>query len=150
MSLEKQITEDLKVAMKAKDQAALRATRAIKAAILLKKTDGSHKEIDDGEELKLLQKLVKQRKESLDIFKKQGRQDLAKIEEEEIQIIEKYLPAQLNEEEVKEVVDKIIVTTGATSMKDMGRVMVLANQEMAGKADGKMIASLVKSILQTN
>ena len=148
MSLEKRIMADLKIAMKEKDQAALRAIRAVKAAILLLKTDGTHQEITAGDELKLLQKLVKQRKESLDIYEKQGREDLAIKEREEIKVISRYLPAQLSPDEIKDVVEKIVSDLGASSMKDMGRVMGLANQQMAGKADGKTIATLVKKMLQ--
>jgi uncharacterized protein YqeY len=147
MSLEKIIMKDLKTAMKQKDQAALRAIRAVKAAILLLKTDGAHNEITAADELKLLQKLVKQRRESLDIYEKQGREDLAIKEKEEIEVISRYLPTQLSLEEIKSEVEKIVAETGASSMKDMGRVMGLANQKMAGKADGKAIAVLVKEML---
>ena len=147
MSLERKLMDDLKAAMKAKDQAALRSIRAIKAAILLMKTDGSGKEIDETAEIKLLQKLVKQRKDSLEIYVKQGRDDLAQTEREEIEIIEKYLPAQMGEDEIKGIVSGIIAETGATSMKDMGRVMGMANKKMAGQADGKTIATIVKSML---
>lgn len=147
MSLENKLMQDLKSAMKAKDQAALRSIRAIKAGILLMKTDGSGKEIDDAAEIKLLQKLVKQRKDSLEIYEKQEREDLAQIEREEIQIIEKYLPVQMGEDEMRSIVAAIIKQTGASSMKDMGRVMGMANKQMAGKADGKTIANMVKELL---
>lgn len=147
MSLERKLMDDLKAAMKAKNQAALRSIRAIKAAILLMKTDGSGKEIDATAEIKMLQKLVKQRKDSLEIYEKQGREDLAQTEREEIVIIEKYLPAQMSEDEIKEIVSGIIAETGASSMKDMGRVMGMSNKKMAGKADGKTIAAIVKSLL---
>lgn len=147
MSLESKLMPDLKAAMKAKDQAALRSIRAIKASILLLKTDGSGKEVDEAAEIKLLQKLVKQRKDSLEIFEKQGREDLAVTEREEIEIIEKYLPTQMSEEEIKSVVVSIISETGASSMRDMGRVMGMANQKMAGQADGKAIANVVKALL---
>jgi uncharacterized protein YqeY len=147
MSLESKLMEDLKVAMKAKDQAALRSIRAIKAALLIMKTDGSGKEIDATAEIKLLQKLVKQRKDSLEIYEKQDREDLAKTEREEILIIEQYLPEQMGEDEIKSIVLAIINQTGASSMKDMGRVMGMANKQMAGKADGKTIASIVKELL---
>ena len=147
MSLEKSIMGDLKEAMKSKDQAALRSIRAIKAAILLAKTDGSGKDLDEAGEIKMLQKLVKQRQESFDIFTKQGRDDLAAVEQEEINVIQKYLPAQLGEEEIKNIVAEIISTTGASGMKDMGKVMGMASQKLAGSADGKTLAGIVKSLL---
>ena len=147
MSLETKIMEDLKAAMKAKDQAALRGIRAIKSAILLAQTDGSGKEIDDQKEIQILQKLVKQRKESLEIFQKQNREDLAKVEEEEIAVIEKYLPKQMSQEELEAAVKDIITTTNATSMRDMGKVMGVASKQLAGKADGKAISEIVKKLL---
>ncbi len=147
MSLEAKIANDLKEAMKSKDQAALRSVRAIKAAILLFKTDGSGNELNEDSEIKLLQKLVKSRQDSLDIYVKQGREDLAVTEREEIAIIQKYLPAQLSPEELKATLQSIITETGATSGKDMGKVIGLANQRLAGKAEGKVIASLVKELL---
>ena len=140
--------DDLKVAMKQKDQAALRAVRAVKAALLVKKTDGSGDEIDEAVEIQILQKLVKSRRESLEIYEKQGREDLAQIEKEEIAVIEKYLPEQLDEAGIEAIVTEIIANVGASSMKDMGKVMGLANAELAGKADGKAIATLVKKHLQ--
>lgn len=148
MGLEHRIMDDLKVAMKQKDQAALRAIRAVKAALLLKKTDGSGDEIDEAVEIQILQKLVKSRRESLEIYEKQGREDLAQIEKEEIAVIEKYLPEQLDEAGIEAIVTEIIANIGATSMKDMGKVMGLANAELAGKADGKAVATLVKKHLQ--
>lgn len=147
MTLEERITKDLKAAMKAKDQTALRGIRAIKAAILLAKTDGSGKALNDDAEIKLLQKLVKQRKDSLDIYEKQGREDLAKTEREEIQVIEKYLPEQLSEEELQGILKDIIQTVGATSMRDMGKVMGMASKKLAGRADGKTISGIVKKLL---
>jgi len=147
MSLETKINEDLKIAMKAKDQVSLRGIRAIKSAILLAKTDGTGKELDEAAEIKMLQKLVKQRKDSLDIFIKQNREDLAKTEKEEINVISAYLPKQLSEDEIKEVIKQIIDKTGANSMKDMGRVMGMASKEFAGKADGGTIARFVKELL---
>jgi uncharacterized protein YqeY len=147
MSLENKITEDLKTAMKAKDQATLRGVRAIKAAILLAKTDGSGAAIDEARELKILQKLVKQRKDSLEIFEKQNREDLAVIEREEITVISKYLPKQMSEDEIKAIISEIIVQTGASGMKDMGRVMGMASKKLAGKADNKLVAQIVKSSL---
>lgn len=147
MSLESKIQSDLKEAMKAKDQAAMRSLRAIKSAILLFQTSGEGKELDEAAEIKMLQKLVKQRQESLEIYQKQGRDDLAQTEREEIEVIRKYLPEQLSEEKLKEIISGIVRETGASSMKDMGRVMGMANQKLAGKADGKTIAGLVKELL---
>lgn len=138
---------DLKTAMKAKDQAALRGIRAIKAAILLAKTDGSGKEMDEAGEIKLLQKLVKQRNDSLDIYVKQDREDLAKTEREEIEVISRYLPKQVSAEELEVIVQDIIAKTGASGMKDMGKVMGMANAQLAGKADGKTISTVVKKLL---
>ena len=147
MSLEAKITNDLKDAMKNKDQAALRSVRAIKAAILLFKIDGSGNELNEDSEIKILQKLVKQRQDSLDIYVKQGREDLAVTEREEIAIIQQYLPAQLSEAELKAALQAIILETGATSGKEMGKVIGLANQRLAGKAEGKAIAATVKELL---
>lgn len=147
MSLEVKITNDLKEAMKNKDQATLRSVRAIKAAILLFKTDGSGNALDETVEIKILQKLVKQRQDSLDIYTKQGREDLAVTEREEIAVIQKYLPAQMSVEEMKTTIQAIIAETGATSAKEMGKVIGLANQRLAGKAEGKVIAAMVKELL---
>lgn len=147
MTLEEKIMEDLKEAMKSKNQAALRGIRAVKAAILLAKTDGSGQDITPEREIAILQKLVKQRRESLDIFEKQNREDLAVIEREEIEVIEKYLPKQLSEEELEATVRQIIAQTGAASMKDMGMVMGAASKQLAGKADGRMISEIVKKLL---
>lgn len=147
MSLEQRLMTDLKEAMKAKDQAKLRSIRAVKAAILLMKTDGSGDEITEEKEIKLIQKLVKQRKESLDIYEKQGREDLASVEKEEIAVLETYLPEQMGEEELTGVIQGIIDKVGASSMADMGKVMGMASKELAGKADGKAISTIVKQIL---
>ena len=147
MSLETKINTDLKTAMKAKDQVALRGIRAIKSAILLLKTDGTGSEITEDKEIKLLQKLVKQRKDSLDIFEKQNREDLAVKEREEIAVIEKYLPKQMDAAELEALIKQIIEQTGASSMKDMGKVMGMASQQLAGKADGKTISTMVKQLL---
>jgi len=147
MTLEEKINNDLKTAMKAKDQVALRGIRAIKSAIMLAKTDGSGKAIDEATEIKMLQKLVKQRKDSLDIFEKQEREDLAVKEREEISIIERYLPEQMSEEELEAIIKQIVEQTGADSMKDMGKVMGMASQKLAGKADGKTISGIVKRLL---
>ncbi|MCB0519293.1 MAG: GatB/YqeY domain-containing protein [Lewinellaceae bacterium] len=147
MTLEERIMQDLKEAMKAKDQAAMRGIRAIKAAILLAKTDGSGEEMNEEREIKLLLKLVKQRKDSLDIYEKQGREDLATIEREEIEVIERFLPKQMDEKELEAYLKNLIEATGASGMKDMGRIMGTASKELAGKADGKMISGIVKKLL---
>lgn len=147
MSLESTIMTDLKTAMKAKDQAALRSIRAIKAAILLVKTDGSGKELDEEGEIKMIQKLVKQRQDSLEIYEKQGREDLALTEREEIEVLQRYLPKQMSDEELSTFIQALVGEVGASSMKDMGKVMGLANQRLAGKADGKTIAAKVKELL---
>jgi uncharacterized protein YqeY len=148
MSLETQIMAQLKDAMKAKDEAGLRGLRAIKAEIIKAKTEpGAGGEINEDGELKLLQRLVKQRKDSLEIFVKQNRGDLAKIEMEEIAVIEKFLPRQLNEAELKEALTVIIAKVGAVSAADLGKVMGLASKQLAGKADGKAIAATVKELL---
>ena len=139
---------DLKAAMFAKDEAALRSLRAVKAAILLAKTsEGSSGELKEEDEIKLLQKLVKQRKDSLEIFQQQNRADLAKKEEEEIAVIEKFLPQQMSPEELKEALKTIIHSVGATSPADMGKVMGQATKQFAGKADGKTISAMVKELL---
>lgn len=148
MSLEQKIMAELKTAMLAKDEKALRSLRAIKAAILLAKTsEGAAGELKEEDEIKLLQKLVKQRKDSLEIFRQQNRTDLAQKEEEEIQIIEKFLPQQLSAEEIKKELAVIISETGAASINDMGKVMGVATKKIAGKADGKTISSLVRELL---
>lgn len=149
MSLEQRIMEDLKTAMKAKDQAAMRGIRAIKSAILLRQTDGSGIPIDAAEEMKLLHKLVKTRKESLDIYQKQNREDLARIEAEEIKIIEKYLPAAMSDEDAAVFVAQIIAETGATTMKEMGSVMSLATSKAGGRIDGKLLAQLIRNRLSS-
>lgn len=147
MSLEAQLMTDLKNAMKQKDQAALRAIRAAKAAILLQKTDGSGKALDTGGEIKLIQKLVKQRQDSLDIYEKQGREDLAVVEREEIEVLQKYLPKQLSEAELRPIIQEVIDSVGASGMADMGKVMGIASAKLAGKADGKTISSIVRGLL---
>ena len=148
MSLETKVMDDLKKAMLAKDEKSLRSLRAIKAAIIQAKTaEGAGGQIKDEEEIKLLQKLVKQRKDSLEIYEKQGREDLASKEREEIEVIEKFLPKQLSEEELKDIIYGIIMETGESSPSDMGKVMGAANKQLAGKADGKMIAGIVKQLL---
>ncbi len=139
---------ELKAAMLAKDEAALRSLREVKAAILLAKTaEGSTGEMKEEDEIKLLQKLVKQRKDSLEIFQQQNRDDLAKKEEEEIAVISKFLPVQMSAEEVKSELEKIIAAVGASSPADMGKVMGAATKQLAGKADGKTISTMVKELL---
>lgn len=147
MALETRIMEDLKEAMRNKDEAAKRGIRAIKAALLLAKTDGSGEEMTPEKEIKILQKLVKQRRDSLDIYEQQGREDLALIEREEIAILEKYLPQQLDEAALTDILNGIIAEIGAAGPKDMGKVMGLANQRLAGQAEGRVISSIVKRLL---
>ena len=139
---------DLKTAMLSKDEKSLRGLRAIKAAILLAKTsEGAAGELKDDDEVKLLQKLVKQRKDSLEIFQQQNRSDLAQKEQEEIEVIEKFLPKQLSAEELQLEIKKIIAETGATSSADMGKVMGAATKRLSGKADGKTISAAVRELL---
>ncbi|TCD07089.1 GatB/YqeY domain-containing protein [Pedobacter frigidisoli] len=142
------IDQEIKQAMLAKDSAQLRGLRAIKAALLLAKTEkGSSEEITEETELKILQKLIKQRRESADIYKQQNREDLFQVEEEEIAVINKFLPQQLGRDEAAAIIENVIKQSGATSVKDMGKVMGMANKELAGKADGKLIAEIVKEKL---
>ncbi len=148
MSLEQNIMAEMKDAMKSKNEGLLRGLRAIKAEIIKAKTEpGAGGEIDEATEQKFLQKMMKQRKDSLEIFEKQGREDLAIKEREEMAVIEKFLPKQLTEAEIKEAVAKIITETGATSAADLGKVMGAASKQLAGKADGKTISALVKELL---
>lgn len=148
MSLEQKITGELKTAMLAKDEKGLRSLRAIKAAILLAKTsEGAGGELKEEDETKLLQKLVKQRRDSLEIFQQQNRADLAQKEQEEIEIIEKFLPRQMTAEELKEALIRIIAEVGASSPADMGKVMGVASKQLAGKTDGKAISTAVKELL---
>lgn len=141
---------DLKTAMLAKDEKSLRSLRAIKSAIILAKTaEGFSGELKEEEEIKLLQKLVKQRKDSLEIYETQNRNDLAEKEKEEVEVIEKFLPKQIGESELNEIIRKIIAETGASSPSDMGKVMGAANKQLAGKADGKTIAGIVKALLNS-
>ena len=148
MSLETQVMELMKEAMKSKDDATLRGMRAIKAEIIKAKTEpGAGGIITEDAELKLLQRLVKQRKDSLEIYLQQGRADLAKTESEEIAVIERFLPKQLSEAEIKEALAKIIAEVGASSPADMGKVMGVATKQLAGKADGKAIGAAVKELL---
>ena len=147
MTLEEKITKALVPAMKAKDQGALRALRAIKAEILLFNTSGSGDVLDAAAETRILQKMLKQRKDSLAIFTEQGRSDLAQKEQEEIDVIQTFLPEQLGEEALRDFVQNLIRELQAEGMKDMGRVMSEANTRLAGKADGKRIATVVKASL---
>jgi uncharacterized protein YqeY len=148
MSLENQIMAEMKDAMKARDEAVLRALRAIKAEIIKAKTDpGAGGEIDEATEQKFLQKMMKQRRDSLEIFEKQGRADLAAKEKEEMAVIERFLPKQLDATELKGIIEKIIGETGASSPADMGKVMGVASKQLAGKADGKTISNIVKELL---
>lgn len=148
MILEQKIMAELKTAMLAKDEKALRSLRAIKAAILLAKTaEGGQGELKDEDEIKLLQKLVKQRKDSLDIYRQQNRTDLAQKEQEEIEVIEKFLPRQLSAEELKTIIAGIITQVGAASPADMGKVMGVATRQLGGQADGKTISAVVKELL---
>lgn len=148
MSLETKVMDLMKEAMKAKDEATLRGVRAIKAAIIIAKTsEGAGGVLKEGDETKLLQKLVKQRKDSLEIYQKQNREDLAVKEQEEIAVISRFLPAQLEGDALKNELKKIIESVGATSAADMGKVMGAANKALAGQADGKSISAAVKELL---
>jgi uncharacterized protein len=147
MSLELKINNDLKEAMKARAEARLRTIRSIKAALLIAKTSGANVEIGADDEIKLLQKMVKQRKDSLSIFEQQGRTELAQVEREEIGIIESYLPQQLSEADIEAIVREAIATSGASSIKDMGKVMGMASKQVAGRAEGAVISGIVKRLL---
>ena len=149
MSLEIKINDDIKEAMRAKDQAALRSLRAIKSAILLAKTsEGNSGDLTEADEIKILSKLAKQRNDSINIFVQQNRPDLAQTEREELQIIERYLPQKLTSDELIAALKQFIAQTGATSPKEMGKVIAEANKQFAGRADGKTIAETVKQLLQ--
>lgn len=148
MSLEKAINDDIKAAMLSRDKKKLEALRAVKAAILLAKTDkGSEGGISENAEMNILQKLVKQRKDSAALYQSQGRADLADEENFQLSVIEKYLPEQMSEDEVRRHIQDIITETGATSMKDMGQVMGMASKKLAGKTENKTIAAIVKDML---
>jgi uncharacterized protein YqeY len=148
MPLINQIDQDIKQAMLAKQEARLRGLRAIKSALLLARTEkGAAEELTQEIELKVLQKLIKQRKESADIYKAQNREDLYKVEVEEMEVIETYLPKQMDRAEIETYLKELISRVGATSVKDMGKVMGAANKELAGKADGKTISEVVKQLL---
>ncbi|MCF6278909.1 MAG: GatB/YqeY domain-containing protein [Flavobacteriaceae bacterium] len=147
MSLQSKIMEQMKAAMKSKDKVALQSLRAIKSEILLANTKGGDVGFSEADEVKLLQKLVKQRKDSAILYAEQGRQDLAEPELAEAAIISQFLPAQMSAEDLKTFISDIITKTGASSMKDMGKVMGMTSKELAGKADGKAISSIVKELL---
>lgn len=148
MSLEQKIMTELKTAMLAKDEKTVRSLRAIKAAIINAKTsEGAGGQIREEDENKLLQKMVKQRRDSLEIFLQQNREDLAQKEREELEVIERFLPKQLTADQLKEKVKKIIEETGAASQADFGKVMGTASKQLAGQADGKMISAIVKELL---
>ncbi|NCX94896.1 MAG: GatB/YqeY domain-containing protein [Chitinophagia bacterium] len=148
MQLEAKVMEALKVAMKAKDEAALRTLRGIKAAIIIEKTaEGAADVLSEATEIKMLQKLAKQRRDSLEIFEKQGRADLAQKEREELVIIETFLPKQMDAQELEAAIKAIIAETGAQSGADMGKVMGVASKQLAGKIDGKSISEMVKKLL---
>ncbi|WP_028297566.1 GatB/YqeY domain-containing protein [Olivibacter sitiensis] len=148
MSLQETINADLKAAMLAKNEVKVRGLRAIKAALLLAATEkGAAEGLGSDTEMKVLQKLVKQRKESAEIYQQQNRQDLYQIEKEEQEVIEQYLPQQLDSDEIARELEKIIASVGASSIKDMGKVMGIANKALAGRADGKTVSELVKKLL---
>lgn len=148
MSLELKVQQAMKEAMMAKNQTTLRGLRAIKSAIMLLKTEkGFTGEVTEDKEIALLQKLSKQRKESYEIFTQQGREDLAQVEKEEIEVIEKFLPDQLSEVELTQIIKDIIAQTSATSIQDMGKVMGVATSKIAGRADNKIVSQLIRSLL---
>ncbi len=148
MALEETINNDIKAAMMAKDEARLRAVRAIKSEIIKAKTEkGANGVVSPEKESQILQKMVKQRRDSISEFEKANRQDLIDKEKEEVKVIEKYLPAMMSEAEVVEVVKQAIAATGATSQKEMGKVMGMVSKQLAGKADNKLVADTVKSLL---
>ena len=147
MSLQTEVMTKLKEAMKAKDKVALESLRAVKSALLLAQTSGDAKELSAEDEIKLVQKLVKQRKDSAALYKEQGRNDLADPELAQVAVLEQFLPEQMSEEDLKSVIATIIEKVGASSMKDMGKVMGMASKELAGKADGKAISNVVKALL---
>ncbi|KUY15885.1 glutamyl-tRNA amidotransferase [Elizabethkingia miricola] len=147
MSLEVQVMDAMKTAMKEKDKVALDALRAIKAQIILIKTDGKGADVTPEQEIAILQRMVKQRKDSMEQFNAQNRQDLAEVEEAQTKVIEKFLPAQLSAEELEAEIKKIIAESGAEGAKDLGKVMGLASKTLAGKSDGKSISEMAKKLL---
>ncbi len=148
MSLQKEVMEQMKAAMKAKDTVALESLRALKSAFLLANTSGSDVALSEEDEIKIVQKLVKQRKDSAVLFQEQGRTDLADPELAQAKVLEQFLPEQMSEEELRNKITTIISETGASGMKDMGKVMGMASKQLAGKADGKAIATVVKDLLR--
>ena len=146
MGLQQMVMDQMKTAMKAKDTVALESLRAIKSELLLAKTSGDG-ELSTDDEVKLVQKLVKQRKDSATIFSEQGREDLAAPELAQVAVLEQFLPEQLSVEEIEKVVEQVIANTGASGMKDMGKVMGMVSKELVGKADGKTISNIVKKKL---
>jgi len=148
MSIFVQVNEGIKVAMKNREESTLRGLRGIKSALLMAKTEkGAADELTEEKEIQVLTKLAKQRKESLEIYTAQNRPELAIVEAEEIAVIERFLPKQMDENEVRTILQSIITTIGATGPRDMGKVMGAASKQLAGKADGKMISTLVKELL---
>ena len=147
MSLEITITEAIKVAMRAKDKVALDALRAVKTQLQLLKTENRDQEITPDQEISILQRLIKQRKDSIAQFSAQGRDDLSEVEQAQMEVIERFLPAQLTSEELEAEIREIITQTGAASIKDIGKVMAVASKEMAGRSDGKSISEMVKKLL---
>ncbi|WP_407484392.1 GatB/YqeY domain-containing protein [Elizabethkingia meningoseptica] len=147
MNLEAQIMDAMKTAMKEKDKVALDALRAVKAQIILVKTDGKGADVSPEQEIAILQRMVKQRKDSMEQFNAQNRQDLAEVEEAQIKVIEKFLPAQLSPDELEAEIKNIITETGAEGTKDLGKVMGLASKTLAGKSDGKSISEMAKKLL---
>ena len=147
MSLQTEVMNKLKEAMKAKDKVALESLRAIKSALLLAQTSGDSKELSQEDEIELVQKLVKQRKDSAALYKEQGRDDLADPELAQVAVLAQFLPEQMGEDELKGIIAAIITKVGASSMKDMGKVMGMASKQLAGKADGKAISNVVKTLM---
>ena len=147
MSIQKEVMEQLKSAMKSKDKVALESLRALKSAFLLANTSGGNVELSETDELKIVQKLVKQRKDSAAIFSEQGRDDLADPEIAQAKILEQFLPKQLSKEELKKAIEEIVEQTGASSMRDMGKVMGIASKQLGSEADGKAISMVVKELL---
>lgn len=147
MTLENTISDAIKDAMRAKDKVALDALRAVKSQILLVKTEAKDAEVSEEQEIAILQRMIKQRRDSADQFTAQGRNDLAEVEEAQSKVIEKYLPQQLSAEELESAMKEIIAQTGATSAKDLGKVMGLASKSLAGKSDGKSISEMAKKLL---
>ncbi len=147
MSIQKQVMGQMKAAMKSKDKIALESLRALKSTFLLANTNGSGVDLSEDDELKIVQKLVKQRKDSAAIFDEQDRSDLSELEKAQAKVLEQFLPKQMGKEELKKVITEIVSKTGASSMKDMGKVMGMASKQLAGKADGKAISTTVKELL---